>query len=373
MRSMLWGLLLVASVAQGQGRPLDARVDSLFPSQPTNYLTDMAGIVKDPAAVNARLKEIRVADSLSLVVVTLPTIGNRAIEDVAREIGRKWLVATAGDTPGSMVRNTGGVILLVPSLRKCRVEVATGSEGYMTDGRSAAACRAAANNFRAGDFGGGFISIANTFAQYHRQELAARAPRLPGPPVQIPWTGILLALGAGVILGVVVLAQARLRKREQEQRDAEQARQEAEQVRQAAIRSEEWRVQETERKRKEAVARATATAAELKRRAALTPEQRQVEDDELACQRKERERQAAIAAEQARIANEKQQRESARLRAIEEAAEAERLARRRADEANQHSWDSSSGSSSSGSSSSDSGWSSGGSDSFSGGGGGSDY
>jgi uncharacterized membrane protein YgcG len=166
--------LMITSVSSGQNRtkPLNQRIDSLFPDNQRTYLVDEAHLVKDPAAVIARLREIRKQDNLNLVVVTLPTLGDRDIADVALEIGRKWLVALANDTLTSVVRNTGGVILFVPTTPghgKCRVEVATGSEGYMTDNRAANACRDAAQLFHALDYDGALLSIANAFDSYHKE------------------------------------------------------------------------------------------------------------------------------------------------------------------------------------------------------------
>jgi uncharacterized membrane protein YgcG len=352
-RIFIAGVLAVALAtsmqAQERTHILDPKLDSLFPDQPTSYLTDVTGKVTNPDIVNARLRDIREKDSLSLVAVVLPTTGDRAVEDVAREIGRKWLVAQKAEI-GNVERNTGGVILLVLDSHKCRVEVATGSEGYMTDGRAADACRNARDNFRAGAFGDGIISIANEFDAAHKGETAVAAavkPTEPATPDE-PWPwGWILGIGSAILAILAIGSAIGLKdsadnaKREEEERIAQAAR-DAEYRRQAAENEARRLQQERE-----------AAAREAARWNALTPEQRAVE----------------IAA----------QREAARLAAIAAAEEAERRSKRKAEEEEERrnrrsSYSSSSdyGSSSSSSSSSSS-WSSGGSDSFSGGGGGSDW
>ncbi|MDB5194004.1 MAG: hypothetical protein JWN50_18 [Parcubacteria group bacterium] len=339
--------------AQTRTKPLNPKIDALFPDSPKNFLTDLAHIVKDSDQVNARLKALRDSDRLNLVVVTLPTIGDESIDDVAREIGRKWMVATANDTLGSAVRNTGGVILLVPSIRKCRVEVATGSEGYMTDSRAADACRAAADDFRANNFGAGFISIANTFAAYHKEELAreaeARLPKTPSQP--IPWIPILGWLAAIGLPLSLFLRHRYVKARQQEEKEqAERERQDAEDRRlEAAARAERERLAAIERQR--------AEEQERIRWNSLTPVQQ-------AAEVAERRRQAAAAAERRRL----QEIEDAKRRK-REAEEAEQRRRQQA----QNTSTFTPTSSSSDSNSSSGGFGTGGSDSFGGGGGGSDY
>jgi uncharacterized membrane protein YgcG len=347
----LFLLFTIVSVASAQTRTkiLDEKLDAYFPAYPSNYLTDLAGAVKNANAVNARLKIIRDSSKLSLVAVVLPTTGDRDEADIAREIGRKWMVATANDTIGAAVRNTGGVILLVMDRHRCRVEVATGSEGYMTDARAAEACRAATDDFRAGNFGDGILSIANTFVTYHDGEMQSAPKPSPLPDRPFPWTAFWFFV-ACVTLVLVPVGYVRHKVNKENERlreiaEKKEAAARAEQERQYAIRrAEQERLAEIERKRLAAIEKA--------RWDALTPEQQKAE---LVAKEAERVRLAAIAAAEAEAARERRARED----------EEERNRR-----ASQSSYDYGSSSSSSDSSS---GWSSGGSDSFGGGGGGSSW
>lgn len=331
--------------AQERTRPLNPHIDSLFPDHPTNYLTDLARIVKNPEVVNARLKEIREKDSLSLVVVTIPNIGRYEIDDVAREIGRKWLVATASDF-GSVTRNTGGVILLVPSIRKCRVEVAIGSEGYMTDNKAAEACREAGSYFKAGDFGNGFITIANIFDRYHVAEIRTveqvRRPAIPTAPSKPwPWGTIFAFIFVfGLVVAIILHIQSAKEKAERE----------------------EWERQEAEERKRETARRKKEADDERRRWDDLSPSQKA----EVLAERERHRREAE------RLARTQAAHEEAERAARAAAAEQERRTHssRRDDDSDTYRRHSPPPDNSS---PPDTSWSSGGSDSFSGGGGGSEY
>jgi len=343
------------------GKPLNPKVAALIPEKPSNYLTDLAGVVKNPDEVNHHLSHLRDSLKLSLVAVTLPTIGDLAVEEVALDIGRRWQVATANDTIGAAVRNTGGVILLVMDTRKCRIEVATGSEGYMTDARAGDLCRAARTQFRAGDFGRGIIEISSGFASFHAAELAAAQSVRPSSPSSSDsdssfGVAFFLVLFALVLVGVMLYIRSERIRREEEERRSEELRQ---------FNEKQRKIRE-QREKEAAIRREEERREEERRWNSLTPEQQQAE---LALRRK---REVEEAERRAIEAEKRRKREA-------EEAERRRIQRERDDEDRRRrsSYDSiivtDFGSSRSSSSNSDSSWSSGGSDSFSGGGGGSDW
>jgi uncharacterized protein len=133
MLALLLLQLTVAALAIAQDRIRD-----LFPSQPTGYLNDVAGVV-DAASARAiadKIQRLRNATGAEIAVVTLPTIGEYAPSDVALEIGRAWGVGAKADV-GDARRNAGIVILLVPRRegQRGRLFIATGRgvEGFVTD------------------------------------------------------------------------------------------------------------------------------------------------------------------------------------------------------------------------------------------------
>ena len=133
MLALLLLQLTVAAVALAQDRIRD-----LFPSQPTGYLNDIAGVVDAASAraIGDKIQRLRDATGAEIAVVTLPTIGDYAPSDVALEIGRAWGVGARADV-GDERRNAGVVVLLVPKQagQRGRLFIATGRgvEGFVTD------------------------------------------------------------------------------------------------------------------------------------------------------------------------------------------------------------------------------------------------
>jgi uncharacterized protein len=134
--ALLTGLQLAAAALAAQ----DAGVRSLFPAEPTGFVTDAAGIVDEAAEarITGLAERLRAATGAEIAVVTLPTIGDREEADVAREIGRAWGVGAAAEI-GDQRRNAGIVLLVVPrqggrpGTGRVRVEVGQGLEGIVTD------------------------------------------------------------------------------------------------------------------------------------------------------------------------------------------------------------------------------------------------
>lgn len=60
------------------------------------------------------------------VVVTVPTLGGRSIEDYARALGNGWGV-------GDRQRNDGVILLVAPAEHKVRIEVGKGLETTLSD------------------------------------------------------------------------------------------------------------------------------------------------------------------------------------------------------------------------------------------------
>lgn len=90
-------------------------VASLFPPRPAGHLTDAARVVPADAAqrIEAIARDLRTRTGAELAIVTLPTIGERAPEEVALAILRTWGVGAKAEV-GDQTRNAGLVILVVP-------------------------------------------------------------------------------------------------------------------------------------------------------------------------------------------------------------------------------------------------------------------
>ncbi|HET8837277.1 MAG TPA: TPM domain-containing protein [Gemmatimonadales bacterium] len=128
--------LMVA--AQGLAQASD--IKSLFPAQPTGYVTDAASLLAPATrdSLDDLLTRLRAASGAEVAVVTLPTIDDRDEAEVALAIGRAWGVGARAQI-GDQRRNAGLVLLLVPRQNHeagtghVRIEVGQGLEGVVTD------------------------------------------------------------------------------------------------------------------------------------------------------------------------------------------------------------------------------------------------
>ena len=82
---------------------------------PVGYVNDFANVIAPQykSQMERIIEDVRAKSGGDIVVVTLPDLGGRPQEDVARMIGREWGVGKKGN-PGEPTRNYGVVILLVP-------------------------------------------------------------------------------------------------------------------------------------------------------------------------------------------------------------------------------------------------------------------
>ena len=158
----------VASAAQGQGLQIPA---------PQGYVNDFAHVI--PAAnantIKAIIDDVRAKSGGEIVVVTLPDLHGRPIEDVSLQIGRDWKVGKNAK-PGDPARNTGVIILVVPKETSSdqrghvRTEVGYGAEGFITDATTGEIRDEALTHFRQGDYGGGIELMTLRVAQRYANE-----------------------------------------------------------------------------------------------------------------------------------------------------------------------------------------------------------
>ena len=138
----LCGLVLIALVL--------AAYALTFP-QLTGRVVDEAGIL-EPAAkaeLERKLAEFETKTTGQLVVVTLKSLQGTSIEDYGYQLGRHWGI-------GQKEKNSGALLIVVPSERKVRIEVGYGLEGQLTDAVSRLIIQnAIVPRFRTGDYAGG--------------------------------------------------------------------------------------------------------------------------------------------------------------------------------------------------------------------------
>lgn len=156
---VLCGLLMLSGVAaHAQAPPLP---------QPVGYVNDFANVIPPDAEqrITVLAERLNAATRGDMVVVTLPDLGGRPVEEVSLRLGREWKIG-ADAKIGDAARNAGVVILIVPKETaadgrgRCRIETGQGAEGFLTDAMVGALCREQTDRFRAQDYAGAIESLA---------------------------------------------------------------------------------------------------------------------------------------------------------------------------------------------------------------------
>lgn len=99
--------------------------------QPTGYVNDYAQLLSrtDGQKLNDELVAFEHQTSIEISVVTIPSLGGVPIEEYTRGLATAWGVGKAG-------QNNGVVLLIAPTERKMRIEVASGVHDILTDARA---------------------------------------------------------------------------------------------------------------------------------------------------------------------------------------------------------------------------------------------
>jgi uncharacterized protein len=184
--AVLLAVATVPSAAGGQvaapGQPLPA---------PVGYVNDFAKVLTPEAAarLNDLATRVNAATRGDMVVVTLPSLGGRPVEEVSLRLGREWKVG-ADAAIGDQARNAGVIILLVPKETSddgrgyCRIETGQGAEGFITDAMSGAICREQTPRFRAQDYSGALEGIATDVAGRYAANFGVALDGVPPPQVR---------------------------------------------------------------------------------------------------------------------------------------------------------------------------------------------
>lgn len=155
---------------------------------PVGYVNDFAGVI--PADAKARLENLaqrlNTATRGDMVIVTLPDLGDRPVEEVALRLGREWKVG-ADAAVGQQARNAGVVLLIVPKESasdgrgRCRIEVGQGAEGFITDATAGSLCREAVPLLAARDYGGAVEYLALAIADRYAASFGVTLDGQPRP------------------------------------------------------------------------------------------------------------------------------------------------------------------------------------------------
>jgi len=195
------GVVLALGASSGWAVDWKAR----YP-RPEGYVSDFAHVVDaaSKSQLEAYCTSVQQATGAEIALVTIPSLENEPIEDVANTIFRAWGVGQKG-------KNEGIMLLLAIGDRRSRLEVGYGLEPILPDGLAGDILREMRPAMRQNDVGDALMAaaqtIGNTIAQAKNVPLQARLPQRrtqPSASDRIPWPMIV-----GGIFFLLLLVRSR--------------------------------------------------------------------------------------------------------------------------------------------------------------------
>jgi len=170
--------------------------------KPQGYVSDFAGVID--AASKSRLEtyaaEVEKATGAQMALVTVASLENEPIEDVANALFRAWGVGQKG-------KNEGVLLLLAIQNRRSRLEVGYGLEPILPDGFDGSVLRDMRPALRQQDYGDALMAaaqtIGSTIANAKHVAIQQQLPRRTQPRTSdsIPWPLIV----GGIFLFVLLM------------------------------------------------------------------------------------------------------------------------------------------------------------------------
>jgi len=145
----------------------------------TGRVVDEAGVLSTGAQtrLTAMSQALEQKTHDQLVIVTLKSLQGNDIAQYGYQLGRYWGIGQKG-------KNTGTLLIIVPSEHKVRIEVGYGLEGVLTDAQTELIIQnVMLPAFRKGDYDGGALagtaSILNVFGVQTKDVQAVLSQQVP--------------------------------------------------------------------------------------------------------------------------------------------------------------------------------------------------
>ncbi len=166
----------------------------------TGRIVDRANLI-GPAArtsITRKLARHEQATGEQIVVVTLPSLGGRPIEDYGYQLGRHWGIGQQG-------KDTGALLIVARDDRRVRIEVGYGLEGRLTDAMASAIInRVITPAFRQGDYARGIDDGVTAMIEVLAAGNTASGA-VPPAPAKPQSKSLLEMLGSGLVIIVFLL------------------------------------------------------------------------------------------------------------------------------------------------------------------------
>ena len=173
--------------------------DQLEFPQLTGRVVDQAELLdtQAEARITQMLAAHEQATSEQLVVVTVPDLQGRSIEEYGVGLGRSWGIGQQGE-------DNGALLIVARDDRRVRIEVGYGLEGRLTDAQSSLIInRIIVPAFREGDFQRGIVEGTQAVVQVLGGDpLRSPAQRAAGQRPEQPPVGIFILL-LFIVLGMI--------------------------------------------------------------------------------------------------------------------------------------------------------------------------
>ncbi len=201
----LSGTFLYSGLAFGSSAP-DGFLKNL-PSMPTDYVTDLAGIIGPGTRqeLNGYLQELEKKTSAQVLVLTVPSLDGRAIEDYSMAVAEKW-------KPGQKGKDNGVLLLVALKERHYRFEVGYGLEGALPDSFVGTVGREyLVPYFKKGDYSDGISLAVQAVAFQIAQDAGVRITGLANAPSPMDVAGqpqgqsLFSLIGMGIFFLIVLL------------------------------------------------------------------------------------------------------------------------------------------------------------------------
>lgn len=170
--------------------------------KPTNYVTDMAGVISGPARdqLNAYCAEVEQKTGAQIAVVTVRSLNGRPVEDYAVDLFQRLGVGHKD--------NRGVLLLLATNDHRYRFEVGYGLEPVINDARVGDIGRAMVPRLRQNDYSGAVQMAVGGLGSYIaaasnvKLDNAPPAPRTPEQRSE-PFPFWILPIGIVVVIIII--------------------------------------------------------------------------------------------------------------------------------------------------------------------------
>ena len=154
----------------------------------TGRVADQAGILDngEMSRIESAIHELERTTGGQIAILTMPTIGNDALESFSMRVAESWKIGHQGE-------NNGALLIIVRDTHGIRLEIGRGWEDKVTNARAGDIIREIAPYFRKNQFGNGIVLAVQEMQKFVVGETPAipqpqgNHPMRPQPPsVQVP-------------------------------------------------------------------------------------------------------------------------------------------------------------------------------------------